>query len=140
MAFFRDKELLKKVADFQLADVHFPTDRISVGDIRKVAPRDFEWDFEQSNSFVDRDSFSVLLDDALHYERKYALFAWCERKNVPSQELTGFRLEDKDELIRMLHQSYRDVGMVKDMQAIISHVRDIESQITQKIAKQQQSR
>lgn len=114
---FVGKEIQKSLAQLSLEKIRFPTDKISVADLRECVPNDFEWRISESNSFTEKDSFSVLLDNALHYERMLAAFSFCEQKALPiDQILHGIRKNDKEELIRMLHQSYEPIGLSRSME------------------------
>ena len=127
---YSNQEIRKRVDDFSTQSISFPTDKLSVSDLRTLSPVDFEWDFGGGNSFHERDSIAVLLDNALHYERLFAAFAFCKQKNLPVGKLIeGFAENDKSELIRLLHQSYEQIGLSNSLKMTTDIASEIEMQI-----------
>ena len=106
-----------------LQSIVFPTDRLTVGQLRKVCPTDFEfnWKYKSNNEI----RFLDTLLPALHHEREYAARAYATAAGLQAPHIPYF---DADELIEMIAEDYKKLGISTGPAHTKQLLRDLEKQ------------
>jgi hypothetical protein len=127
---FSDRERQKRLSQFRASQITFPTDRLTVSNIRALVPSSFEWKFEGENTYCDSDAMEFL-DNALYYERLYAAYVFCETQQIDpkSTNVAGSSLPEKEDIFEMVDEIYRLTGIAKSTAETRSLVDDIEKQV-----------
>jgi len=104
---------------FELEKIDFPTDRITVGELRRRQPRIFNF-LTHHSEHID----NVLLAGTMAVEQELAFKAFARAAGLPNPDLDPFT--SASELMRMLDRDYRRHGISMGNQQTKQMVRTFE--------------
>ncbi len=104
---------------FDLSKIEFPTDRLTVGELRKRQPRLFDLLIHRSHNLN-----SVLVTATMAVEQELAFKAFARAAGLPDPDPN--LVTSPSELMRMLDQDYRRQGISMGYQQTKQMVREFE--------------
>jgi hypothetical protein len=110
------------------SSIRFPSDRITMADIRRSHPGRFDAEVPEAFSHTDAEP-GFTLNAVIYAERLLAQAAFEKANGNPIDVIQMAGLE-RDECIETLAEQYRQYGVAEGLQHTVQLVRDIESQAT----------
>lgn len=129
----------EQLSQFPFAEMCFPTDSVTVKDLRSLKPRDFEFEPEAfKNVIVKRSVFLDLLDNALYFERLYAARHFLDQQcpRLASRIIN----EDTAQIFESLHSSYTALGLSSSRSESQSAAEGILRQVREVVGRQKRTR
>ena len=125
----------QKTLEFRTSEINFPTDNISIANLKALEPSDFDWRFERNktNDFYDRHVFDDLLFSALRYERRFAVFTYCEKKGIDPTPITRYGPCEREELVSYVDDAYQEIGISDSTEQSLRMMRDITLQVEKQL-------
>lgn len=111
--------------DLNQDEIQFPTDRLTILDLRSRFPEDFRYSWAPKS--VSQMAFVNRLLPAIELERELALRAFCE--TVGKRDYPRNR-EPRHELVDLLASDYRQLGLSTGEKMSAELIRDFERQAT----------